>query len=118
MFKSGVGTIKICEICGEEFKRNSNRQKYCAKCRAMVRKLQVKNYVQIYIEKIGKDDWNKKSRDGMRRYREHWGFNNKNEQLGSGRLSPKPNPDFEVELKIIQWEKRRLGIKEYEVMSK
>lgn len=74
-------------------------------------KEQVRKRVEKYRDRWGNDNWNEKSREGMKRYRERWGWNNKNEQLGSGRLSPKRNSDFTIELKLIQWEKRRLGIK-------
>ena len=74
-----------------------------------------KENVRLRVQKHRKakdiEELREKNRKHINSYREHWGFNNKNELLGSGRLSPKANPDFKVELKLIQWEKRRLGIK-------
>lgn len=73
----------------------------------------IKERVKEHREKNGLSKNHKEtSKEAMERYRERWGWNNKNEQLGSGRLSKKRNEDFEIEEKIIKWEKRRLGIKE------
>lgn len=117
-WKVKTGVFKVCQRCGVIIPgKTGPNTKYCDECKKEVRREQVRRDVKKHINKIGKEEWNKKSREAMERYREHWGWGNKNELLGSGRLSPKMNPDFDAELKIIRWEKRRLGIKEYDSPS-
>jgi hypothetical protein len=109
----GADKIKFCEKCGEELDPECGpNTKYCAKCRAIVRKAQVKGYVKKHREMRGlPEDHKEQCRKAMRKYRERWGISNKNEQLGSGRLSPKRKSNFKDEQKIIEWELRRLGVR-------
>lgn len=104
--------FKKCERCGRLFKLDYPNQRYCRDyCRVQARKDKIRLRVQKHRKAKDIEELREKNRKHINSYREHWGFNNKNELLGSGRLSPKANPDFKVELKLIQWEKRRLGIK-------
>lgn len=105
-------TFKKCERCGRLFKLDSPNQRYCRDyCKVQARKDRIRLRVQKHRKNGGNKEDKEMVRQRVENYREHWGFNNKNELLGSGRLSQKANPDFKVELKLIQWEKRRLGIK-------
>ena len=40
----------ICQICGTEFDRTSNNQKYCPDCGKEMRKAQVKNWRKANVE--------------------------------------------------------------------
>ena len=103
--------FKKCERCGRLFKLDYPNQRYCGDyCKVQARKDKVRLRVQRHRANGNKED-KEQVRKRVENYREHWGFNNKNEQLGSGKLSPKRNSDYTIELKLIQWEKRRLGIK-------
>ena len=84
--------------------------RYCEFCKVQVRKEREKKRLRGIRANRDVDELREQNRKYIQDYRERWGWSNKNEQLGSGRLSPKRNEDFEVEKKIIQWEKRRLGI--------
>jgi hypothetical protein len=119
--------MKVCVNCGKEFKRNSNRQKYCPKCRC--KKLYNKNY----IEKIGRDNWNKQVLKYMEKYRLQWQIlkiyryeaigkayrehgnlmNQYHCGKGTGSLGPHPNTDFEREKELVKKEMKRLNISNF-----
>lgn len=101
---------KLCEKCGILIPNAKGNTRYCEFCKVDVKKEMGKKRVQKHIEKTGREEWNEKSREAMERYRDKWGWDNKNECLGSGRLSPKMNKDPDIEGKLIRWEMRRLGI--------
>jgi len=110
-WKVKIGEFKRCQRCGLVISKDSGpNTKYCTDCKEVVRKQRERERLRKLRENGVKED-KELVRIRVERYREHWGWGNKNELLGSGRLSPKMNPDFDAELKIIQWEKRRLGVK-------
>lgn len=108
-----VNIIKQCrrEGCKRLFHLKHPNQKYCSDyCQTAAKRDRIKIRVQKHRDLGNKED-SEQIRQRVENYRNRWGWQNKNEQLGSGRLSPKMNPNFEVESKLIKWEKRRLGIK-------
>ena len=82
-----VVNIKNCEICGTEFKRNSNRQRYCGE--ACIREAKTRT---------------------MRKLRKTYGCHNKKKWLGTGSLGSTPYKDFKEEMEAIQQEKVRCGL--------
>lgn len=84
-------TERICEKCGIVLRDVHGNTRYCEFCKVEVEKEQVRKRVE--------------------NYRERWGWNNKNECLGSGRLSPKPKPNFDDEKIAVRYELKRLGIR-------
>ena len=104
--------LKKCRWCGQEFLTPIPNKLYCCDLhRERANRYNKKMWARNYRKQNGlPDNHNETSRKAMQRYREHWLFSNKNEQLGSGKLSKKRNKDFNSERKIIKWEKRRLKI--------
>lgn len=104
--------IKKCRWCNEEFSTDVPNKLYCCDLhRDRANKHNKKLWIRNYRKQNGlPDNHNEVSRIAMRKYREHWMWSNKSELLGGGKLSPKRNKDFDVEKKLIKWEKRRLGI--------
>ena len=116
--------MKVCVICGSEFKRSSNRQKYCPNCRSQ------KLYNKNRIDKMGRDNWNKQVLRHMETYRKRWQIlkeyrydaigkayrehgnlmNQYHVGKGTGSLGPHPNNDFKREGELVKRELRRLKI--------
>lgn len=66
---------KLCEICGEEFKVNSNFQKYCEKCSKIVNK----KYYEDNKEKIKeyKKKYKQNNKEKIKKYKKEWYQRNK-----------------------------------------
>jgi hypothetical protein len=121
--------MKVCDWCGEEFKRISNRQKYCPKCGVKVKLEQWRINSKKYRDK-DREKYNELASIRMEKYRERWKIlkqyryeaiseayrehgdimNHYHCGKGTGSLGPHCRPNFKLELKLIKKEKRRLGI--------
>lgn len=114
-------------ICGKEFKRSSNRQKYCPNCKC--KKLYNKNY----IDKMGRQKWNEQVLRHMEQYRRRWQIlktyryedigkayrehgnlmNQYHVGKGTGSLGPHANKDFSREEELVKREMKRLKISNF-----
>jgi ribosome-binding protein aMBF1 (putative translation factor) len=113
-WKVKTGEFKVCQRCGLIISgKTGPNTKYCSECKEIVRKKRVKERVKKHRENGRKED-KEAVRKRVEKYRNRWGWQNKNEQLGSGRLSPKMSDNFKKEEKLIKWELRRLGVKSYD----
>jgi len=78
-----------CKYCGKPLKRKYPSQKYHRACKKLIREEQIYNAVKNYYKRYGR----------------------KNNTIGTSNLSEKPIANKNKEIKVIEKEIRRIGLK-------